>query len=140
VTAVDAEGDETTWAAAMATVLNTKTGDYTVDSLCSAAHTEKVRKSWSEVEALGANLGMHTAKCNAGSQAAWAGVLQHNGALLAGVPGQEYQVIVVAGIKANGDLYVVDPSQNFDDWLDFSTFTERYGMGDGHQVELLAVS
>lgn len=138
---VDTQG-EAGWAAAMAIVLNAKAGgNYTTESLCQQANVSTSdRKGWQDVVSIAREtFRMVPVDCHGGTAAGWSTALQ-NSPLVVVNPRDEHNVFVVAGVKADGSLHVLDPSNNnYDNWMTFATFTEHYDINDGYNAELLGV-
>ncbi|PPK67644.1 papain-like cysteine protease family protein [Actinokineospora auranticolor] len=136
--------DETTcWAASMVMVLNARGQNYTVESLCAEAGVDHQGKTWAEAEPIGKQVGMSSVYCACWTEQGWAEVLAESGPLWTPVPGAEYHIIVVAGIRqgANGaEIHVFDPwppGAGVESWQDFASFTQRYEMGEGYGADLL---
>jgi hypothetical protein len=143
--ALESQPDDTTcWAASMIMVLNARGGSYTVESLCEEAGVDHEGKTYSEALPIGTGVGMYEVYCACWLEDGWAEVLKANGPLWTPVPGNEYHIIVVAGIRDNGEaaeIHVLDPwpaGSGVDHWMDFKAFTEQYEMGEGYGGNLLA--
>jgi hypothetical protein len=125
------------WAASMAMVLNFKGGSHTVASVCEHGHIDPNDfKSAGEVVSIGTEMGLQQVYCDGTSAAGWAEAL-HTGPLWTPIPGNDSNVIVVAGINGSGDdvtVHVLDPAQNYDDWMGFSDFSQHYSFGDSLQL------
>ncbi len=132
---------EASWAASIATVLNAKAGgSHTTETLCQQANaTTTDRKGWQDVvTAATGGLGMRAISCHGGTAAGWSEALQDTPLVMPN-PRDEYNVIVIAGIKADGHVHVVDSAHNFDNWMTFADFTSHYDINDGYNAELLGV-
>ncbi|WP_156892981.1 papain-like cysteine protease family protein [Actinokineospora enzanensis] len=136
--------DETTcWAASMVMVLNARGEDYTVERLCTETGVDHAGKTWAEAEPIGKQLGMSSVYCACWTEQGWSEVLSANGPLWTPVPGADYHIIVVSGIRngTNGaEIHVYDPwppGTGDESWMDFAGFTQRYEMGEGYGADLL---
>ncbi len=139
---VDLSDSSMTWAASLATVLNSKGNSYTVDSLCEHVGATKEQKNWSEASQIGAGQGMFWVHCNGNTAEAWAGALQ-NGLLWVPNPTNDMHMFVVAGIRQSGDhaeIHVLDAEHGTDDWFSMQVFTEYFGMNEGYYGEFLAIA
>jgi hypothetical protein len=142
---VDVPDSNLSWAASLAIMANTKGNSYTVDSFCEHVGAAKEPKSWQDAEsvALGAGLGFLQVTCNGDTAEGWATVLNSSGsALWVPDPTGAEHMIVVAGIRHGShgaEIHVLDPSGG-EEWMPFTDFTTNFGMTDGYQGELLAIS
>jgi peptidoglycan hydrolase-like protein with peptidoglycan-binding domain len=131
---------EATWAASAAIVLNAKAGgSYNTETLCQRVNaTTSDRKGWQDLVNLASDLGMRLIPCQGGTAAGWSNALQDTPLCMPN-PGDEYNIIVIAGVKADGHLHVLDPKYNFDNWMTWSDFASHYSINDGYNAELLGV-
>jgi hypothetical protein len=137
--------DTTCWAASMVMVLNGTGENLTVEELCTKNNVDHQGKTYSEALPIGTAMGMHEVYCACWMESGWAEVLSANGPLWTPVPGNEYHIIVVAGIRpkdgGSAEIHVYDPwppGSGAESWMDFATFTQTYEMGEGYGGNLLA--
>ncbi|GAB3459423.1 papain-like cysteine protease family protein [Actinophytocola sediminis] len=131
---------ETSWAAAIAMVASANDNPQTIDTVL--ATSPQRGRTATEARALAAErFGLREQACHASRAESWAGVLRAHGALWVQVPGDEYHVFVVAGIRADGDVvhvHVLDPRTGYDAWADFAAFCAGYHLTQGADIQVLA--
>jgi hypothetical protein len=144
VSMVQANTNEACWAAALATVLNYRGESYDTDSLCE--QNGQSTQEWTSLQratAIGAQLGLNQVVCQGGTAASLAEAMSNHGPLWTPVPGNEYHVIVLAGVTANEgnpQVHVLDPTTGADSWLPMADLTAQYGISDAFRGEVLAPS
>lgn len=139
---VDLPDSSMSWAASLAMMLNSKGYSYTVDTLCDHVQATKEQKSWSDASQIGVNQGLFWVSCYGNTAEAWGAALQ-NGLLWVPNPTNDTHMFVVAGIRNSGDqaeIHVLDAQHGNDVWVSMHDFTEYYGMNDGYQGQLLAIT
>lgn len=141
VTVTLVTGDEETgWAAAVAMVASANNNPQTVDDVL-AASPQRRRTGTEAAQLATERFGLSARTCHASQAESWAGVLRAHGALWVPVPGDDHHVIVVAGIRAEGEeaeVHVFDPLSGTENWLAFATFRADYRIADGADLEVLA--
>ena len=132
--------DETSWAAAIAMVATSNNNTKTLEDVL-AASPQRQRTAAEAHQLATDSFGLAAHTCHTGQAESWAGVLRAHHALWVPVPGQDHYVIVVAGIKTEGDavkVKVLDPHDGQDTWVGFTEFCEAFHFTDGPDVEVLA--
>jgi Papain-like cysteine protease AvrRpt2 len=137
VNMVPASSQSSGWAASMAIVLNFKGGSHTAESVCQHGHIDPQEfKSAREVSSIGTELGLQPIYCDGTTAAGWAQALA-TGPLWTPNPANDSNVIVVAGVDGSGEnttVHVLDPAENYDDWMAFGEFHQRYAFGDSCEL------
>lgn len=137
VNMVPAGSQSSGWAAAMAIVLNFKGGSHTAESVCQHGHVDPQEfKSAREVSSIGTELGLQAIYCDGTTAAGWAQALA-TGPLWTPNPANDSNVIVVAGVDGGAEdatVHVLDPAENYDDWMAFTEFHQRYAFGDSCEL------
>jgi len=114
------------------------------DSLCE--QNGQSTQEWTSLQratAIGAQLGLNQVVCQGGTAASLAEAMSNHGPLWTPVPGNEYHVIVLAGVTANEgnpQVHVLDPTTGADSWLPMADLAAQYGISDAFRGEVLAPS
>jgi ABC-type bacteriocin/lantibiotic exporter with double-glycine peptidase domain len=142
VTLVQKTTDESTWAAALATVANLKGAGLDVETLCQRANT--TTNEWinaQRAQSIGVELGLTAVACNGGTAQVLAEMLHSRGPLWTPLPSNEHHQIVLAGIAPNDghpQVRVLDPATGTDSWIALADLAAYYGIDESYRAEMLA--
>jgi ABC-type bacteriocin/lantibiotic exporter with double-glycine peptidase domain len=139
--------DMTCWAASMAMVVNARDGSsLTDDDVVAQTSSDDNGKTWDEAAGLASVFNLVQVGPACWTPDGWADVLNAHGAIWTPEPGNQYHIVVVAGIQGDGTpegsaflIYDPWPPNGGNVYTpSYSDFEQQYELGEGYGAQLLA--